>query len=164
MTEQQNGNSVLNRDNYEMLQRERDRLGTYLNFWWNVGKITRSYFPEPWMNDDVICPEGGGGGRKAWNTTKEGRLHDCGCRSGQKGKPDQSDVSHSGSRGAEWWGHGRVVVQGDTTQQGADRVQDQVWVQGARGEGELYSFTRKQKPTFLTPFKPTPSSSEQWRA
>lgn len=47
MTEQQNRNPVLNRDNYEMLQRERDRLGTYLNFWWNVGKITRSYFPEP---------------------------------------------------------------------------------------------------------------------
>lgn len=74
------------------------------------------------------------GERKARNTTKEGRLHDCGCCSRQKGRHDQSDVSHSGSRGVEWWGQDGVVVQGDTTQQGAGRVQEQVWVQGAAGE------------------------------
>lgn len=136
------------------------RLGIYLNFSW---KITRSYFPEPWMNDDVICQEvrGGGGGTKARNTTKEGRVHDCGFCSGQKGT-HQPDVSRNGSgRQSDGEGTGVWCKVTQKTQQGTGRE-----FRNRSGLGVLAgnSFTYKQKSTFLTPFKPNLSSVEQWRA
>lgn len=78
----------------------------------------------------------------------------------------QADVSHSGSgRQSGGVGVGVWCKMTQKTQQGAGReFKNRSGLGVLVGKGELSSFTRRQKPTFLTPFKPNPSSVEQWRA